>query len=204
MGGTGAPPTYLDPLAILWYKFGTIYSCLYTDVEVLSGRIDGTPELDAAGNEQPTYDNDDIMDFSRVWTGHDRQPKRGGYENYDGAITANRNDIDPMQIKASRHDMFPSPPVRGRSGADDTQCSAHDPPWRRRMRRDGFTRRLPWGWLPPVRGAAASASPPSPHSAPAPCRPSPLHPAPPRRPSPPPAPPPCRPSTPPARQLGAA
>ena len=55
---------------------------------------DGTPLLDANGTQVPTYDNDDIMDFSRVWTGFDEQPKRANIEDGGG-----ENDVDPMQIK---------------------------------------------------------------------------------------------------------
>ena len=32
-------------------------------------RDDGTLEVDSAGNAIQTYDNNDIMNFARVWTG---------------------------------------------------------------------------------------------------------------------------------------
>ena len=67
---------------------------------------DGTPLLDANGTQVTTYDNDDIMDFSRVWTGFDEQPKRANIEDGGG-----ENDVDPMQIK---------PAWRGASSVTDT------------------------------------------------------------------------------------
>ena len=58
---------------------------------------DGTAVLDDAQQPIATYDNDDIMDFSRVWTGFDRQSPRGNME-CRGMFC--NNIIDPMQIKA--------------------------------------------------------------------------------------------------------
>ena len=37
----------------------------------------GTLMRDASGNDVQTYGNDDIMDFSRAWTGFDVQSPRG-------------------------------------------------------------------------------------------------------------------------------
>ena len=66
---------------------------------------DGTPLLDGAGRQVQTYSNDDIMDFSRIWTGFDLQPPRGNIEHYSG--DASDNVIDPMRIKPGWRDPFP-------------------------------------------------------------------------------------------------
>ena len=62
--------------------------------------IDGT-YIELNGERVETYDNDDIRDFSRIWTGFDYQPLRGNIE-FRGI-----NEIDPMLIKPSWRDEFP-------------------------------------------------------------------------------------------------
>jgi len=62
----------------------------------------GTYQHDIHGNRIETYDNDDIRDFSRIWTGFDNQPIRGNIESMGTG-----NEIDPMQIKSSWHDAYP-------------------------------------------------------------------------------------------------
>ena len=61
---------------------------------------DGTPIRDpTTGQKLETYDNVDIMNFARAWTGFDRQTFRSNLEAYTGAGT--KNKVDPMQIKQS-------------------------------------------------------------------------------------------------------
>jgi len=67
--------------------------------------LDGTPMLDDNGNEILAYTNEDIMSFSRAWTGFDLNPNRG---NIEGG-----NRIDPMRIQASWRDMFPKTDLGG-------------------------------------------------------------------------------------------
>ena len=69
---------------------------------------DGTQMLDSSGQPIPTYDNEAIMDFARVFTGFNDQPNRGNYEHLDG-----RNWIDPMRMTARHHDMYPKPDLDG-------------------------------------------------------------------------------------------
>ncbi|MDF7824262.1 DUF1800 family protein [Pontiellaceae bacterium B12227] len=59
---------------------------------------DGTPKLDAGGNLIPTYDNDNITEFAKIFTGLKRQAKRDNTENAD-------NYIDPSAIRADWHDL---------------------------------------------------------------------------------------------------
>ena len=60
---------------------------------------DGTLELDDEGNAIPTYDNYDIAEFAKVFTGLRRPFDRSNIEIFYG------NYIDPLRIQASRHDF---------------------------------------------------------------------------------------------------
>jgi hypothetical protein len=66
--------------------------------------MDGTLVVDETTGENPfTYDNDDIMDGARAWTGLDRQQTRANIE--DLRYEANR--IDPMTLVPAWHDPYP-------------------------------------------------------------------------------------------------
>ena len=41
--------------------------------------LDGTLVLDHDGNPVPVYDNDDVLEFARAWTGFQFYPKGRGY-----------------------------------------------------------------------------------------------------------------------------
>ena len=73
-------------------------------------RQDGTLVRDAAGQPIQTYDNDDIMTFSRIWTGFDRQSSRGNVECRSSQCS---NWIDPMQIKPAWRDVMPKTDLSG-------------------------------------------------------------------------------------------
>ena len=60
---------------------------------------DGTLELDEEGKAIPTYDNDDIAEFAKVFTGMRRPFDRTNIEIFYG------NYIDPMRIQSNRHDF---------------------------------------------------------------------------------------------------
>ncbi len=69
-------------------------------------RSDGTYETDAAGQFVPTYDNEDIMAFARVFTGYYRQATRANQED-EGDIPpfvqgegSQENYIDPVYLDA--------------------------------------------------------------------------------------------------------
>lgn len=55
---------------------------------------DGSKRLDAEGNEIPTYTNEHIMDFARVFTGLTQQPQRSNYEENKNF----KNPYDPMKM----------------------------------------------------------------------------------------------------------
>lgn len=60
---------------------------------------DGTLQLDAQGEAIPTYSNDDIMEFARVFTGLRRVEVRSNIE------VQSDNYIDPMEIYVPWHDF---------------------------------------------------------------------------------------------------
>jgi uncharacterized protein (DUF1800 family) len=63
---------------------------------------DGTRELDANGEAIPTYDNDDIFEFAKVFTGMRRPLSRGPDTNIE---ELSNNFIDPMRVKVNWHDF---------------------------------------------------------------------------------------------------
>ncbi|CAK0857865.1 unnamed protein product [Prorocentrum cordatum] len=69
---------------------------------------DGHVQVDDQGVDQPTYDNDDIMNFARVFTGFVRPPARDNIELRNG-----QNLIDPMRLRAGHHDVFPKRDLYG-------------------------------------------------------------------------------------------
>jgi len=68
--------------------------------------MDGSPKLDEIGNTILAYTNDDIMSFSRAWTGFDLQLQRGNMEGRS-------NRLDPMRINAEWRDRFPKTDTTG-------------------------------------------------------------------------------------------
>ena len=61
--------------------------------------MDGTLRLDEHDKAIPTYNNDDIAEFAKVFTGLRRPYDRSNIEIFYG------NYIDPMRIQANRHDF---------------------------------------------------------------------------------------------------
>ncbi len=75
-------------------------------IGILKLNMDGSPKLDEEGETELAYSNDDIMSFSRAWTGFDLQPRRG---NVEGA----NNRLDPMDIVPAWRDQFPKTDLNG-------------------------------------------------------------------------------------------
>ncbi|MEJ6700377.1 MAG: DUF1800 family protein [Akkermansiaceae bacterium] len=61
---------------------------------------DGTPALDGNGNPVPTYDNDDIFEIAKIFTGLRLETTRTNIE-----IRGTSNRIDPMRTHIWRHDF---------------------------------------------------------------------------------------------------
>jgi cullin-associated NEDD8-dissociated protein 1 len=72
--------------------------------------MDGSRKTDpSTGAPLDTYTNEDIVSFSRVWTGWYEQSTRSNIANVDENrfSTASENNIDPMRLLADRRDKFP-------------------------------------------------------------------------------------------------
>ena len=73
---------------------------------IMQLNMDGSNKIDEDGNSVLAYTNDDIMSFSRAWTGFDLQERRGNMEGRD-------NQIDPMRIIPEWRDRFPKSETTG-------------------------------------------------------------------------------------------
>ena len=66
--------------------------------------LDGTPRLDAQGRRVPVYDQDDVTNFARVFTGWNLAPAKT-FTNASGQVIQVANYQDPMIVtRASNHD----------------------------------------------------------------------------------------------------
>lgn len=72
---------------------------------------DGTAQKDASGKDIATYSNEDIMSFSRAWTGFQAYSPRGNYEQ--STTRSNRNLLDPLHVVAEWRDRFPKTDLQG-------------------------------------------------------------------------------------------
>ena len=64
-------------------------------------QMDGTPLVDLNGTVQ-TYTSDDVLSYSKIWTGFRLNAKRANVEAVE-----NENRYDPMRLEADRRDRFP-------------------------------------------------------------------------------------------------
>ena len=89
-------------------------------IGLLNVNLDGSLKRSTQNDELPTYDNDHIMAFSRVWTGMTRAGFRGNRERPYG------NPIDPMALKYDWHDFLPKVNLNGGHLADGYPlCADH-------------------------------------------------------------------------------
>lgn len=71
--------------------------------------MDGTRLLDERGLPIPTYDNSDIQNFARAWTGFRRQNRRSNIETYFW----DPNRFDPMRVVGPWRDFSPKKGLDG-------------------------------------------------------------------------------------------
>lgn len=71
--------------------------------------MDGTPILDASNRTIPSYTNEDIVSFARVWTGFQRQSYRANIEGHDRGV----NRLDPLKVRPDFHDRYPKTDLFG-------------------------------------------------------------------------------------------
>lgn len=103
------------------------YFCVYVlavfSIGLLQLQDDGSVLADSSGAPLETYDNEDIQDFARVWTGYDRQPGRGNLEAADSNSAINM--VDPMRVRSNRRDVLPKMDLHDRYVGDRYPlCSA--------------------------------------------------------------------------------
>ena len=88
--------------------------------------MDGTQKKDKNGLGIGTYTNDDIMAFSKVWTGYGRQRLRANIA-IDGNVDTKPNLIDPMSLNALNRDRFPKTTMGGGHLGDYYPLCSHLP-----------------------------------------------------------------------------
>ncbi len=66
--------------------------------------LDGTPVLDTAGNRIPTYDNDDIAEFAKIFTGLSYGARLDGNQPYWGMHYYNADLRVPMIMYEEHHE----------------------------------------------------------------------------------------------------
>ena len=67
--------------------------------------MDGTVQKNSNGTPIPSYDNTDIQNFARAWTGFSRQNPRSNMEFWENEWNKNRMDI--MKLTGPWRDPFP-------------------------------------------------------------------------------------------------
>eukprot|EP00418_Pyrodinium_bahamense_P033580 CAMPEP_0179154944 /NCGR_PEP_ID=MMETSP0796-20121207/75443_1 /TAXON_ID=73915 /ORGANISM="Pyrodinium bahamense, Strain pbaha01" /LENGTH=107 /DNA_ID=CAMNT_0020856375 /DNA_START=42 /DNA_END=362 /DNA_ORIENTATION=+ len=68
--------------------------------------------VDSHGEALPTYDNENVMNFARVFTGF--RPYQHLRTNVEKARSVPmKNLIDPLEMVGSFHDMYPKPDLNG-------------------------------------------------------------------------------------------
>ena len=65
---------------------------------------DGSEIIADDGNCVPVYTNNEIFEYSRVWTGFKAQPLRGNVETV--WEEGNHNDVDPLKIERRLHYQY--------------------------------------------------------------------------------------------------
>jgi len=84
----------------------------------------GSKVLDAQGNAVPTYSNEHVTNFARVFTGFDGQLARGNIESMKGS----HNLIDPMRMREQWHDIYPKTDLDGNYIGDGYPLCSDIPP----------------------------------------------------------------------------
>ena len=72
----------------------------------------GTKLTNADGQHIPTYDQDDVFNFAKAWTGLTTPLKRANVEPTD-SVRSTTNLIDPMRLRMTVRDAFPKTDLLG-------------------------------------------------------------------------------------------
>ena len=101
--------------------------------------MDGSIIHQASGNAEDTYTIDDIVSYSRAWTGFRSRNKRGGAAT--GAENFADTTLDPLYIDPDRRDWFPKNDLsKGFIGDKVARCA--DLPARHSLRKGSIYRLL--------------------------------------------------------------
>ena len=98
--------------------------------------MDGTLELDSSGLPIAAYDNTDIQNFARAWTGFTRQEKRSNIESHRWDY----NRMDPLRIEGQWRDASPKMDLDGSYIGDKVPLCVDRP--EKQFLRKGATYRL--------------------------------------------------------------
>ena len=85
----------------LYFSVGLLF--FFEGIYMLN--IDGTIQVNESGSAIPSYDNTDIQNFARAWTGFYRQWARSNMEFRENEW--NKNRMDPMRVYGPWRDPFP-------------------------------------------------------------------------------------------------
>jgi len=69
--------------------------------------MDGSPVLQPNGTPEETYSQDDIVSYSRAWTGFQQAKERGGASSGSDGDHSDETSLDPMWIDIKKRDLFP-------------------------------------------------------------------------------------------------
>ena len=94
-------------------------------IGLLKLNMNGTVQTDSDGVPLETYSNEDIMGFSRAWTGFYWQESRGNIESI--VLHRLKNRIDPLRIRAEYRDQFPKMDLYGGHIGDGYPLCIHLP-----------------------------------------------------------------------------
>ncbi len=88
--------------------------------------LDGTPKLGGDGKRIPVYDQDDVTNFARVFTGWNLAPAKT-FTNSDGVTFNVANYQDPMVVtNANNHDRCPKTLLNGFTLPGLPNCAANN------------------------------------------------------------------------------
>ena len=75
--------------------------------------LDGTPALDGMGNRIPTYDNDDIAEFAKIYTGLSYADRIDEYDPYWGMGIWSADLVQPLAMYEEYHEQGPKHLLHG-------------------------------------------------------------------------------------------
>ena len=107
-------------------NYGREIMQLFT-ISLFKLKADGRAEVDQGGVEVHSYGNKQILAVARIFSGFDDHPSRGnlaGSTDSNSGLNEESNMVDPMQVVAGKHDVYPKRDLgRGYLGDGYPLCS---------------------------------------------------------------------------------